>query len=804
MAIIQGNSQQAEVQGLGTALSAKVNFSGALMEMLSTVYVYILMSSIREAIQNACDASRRAGLTFAEGVTVILPTKSNPMITVVDRGAGMTKEFMESDEGYLSFGSSTKNGDDGAAGGLGVGRWAAYGYGRECFISTTHASDMVQRTYFQFQGADSQPKVQPATETEGKVVGTKVFFPVKEGDLDEALRAVSWLKAVMQLTMGDSFSVDAPGALPKVFPAASGVVLDLGEEDSSLMGVKVYPMTHSNLKYSREGLQKGSLIVLTNKDAGVGGLPFHVQSSTAASVFDRGMVVEIPLSFHVPFLPSREEIKYEDRITALMRLIDVAAEKALLRLSEELFDEKSLSSKGALTKLFGASGDAHWFQAAARTELGLAKRLLPCIGGRRWDGMLKVPAVAQMRDPDLLVKYIGTSGTMQPAFSEGGRIVVSDGKERTKEIQFSTDAPIHLVVNDLKSGGVARFRNWEVAGTFLMVSHKSDPDQAAAAVKAINDIFGAQLNVTLTSSLAAFKRTVVGSAVVTTRVATTKGLTYYCAVEKKQVTQSIAVSDFDRAEPKRVWVGKSGGQLSGFLSSVQLRDLLQYGVGLEAVLPAGGVDKLYLLEPKQAAELDDLVAGLKKDGVWAMSPDEVLDLPDGALLLETRNAAASWIPLEALLSDVLASVAVQNVATNRMMQKVKNNAIMTNFVRGLARAPRMELTGTSFDKAIAPHLDLLTGKVRLHAEADVDHKIHALCRSLALFGRSMDVVFDDPKDRQELCEALKAMETAGHINYDEVVVELGAKFPLLKTLKNTVFGDDESAALSQALALLYR
>ena len=50
MAKIATTHQQADVIAESTALDATVNFSGALMEMLATTYVYILMAAIRVVI----------------------------------------------------------------------------------------------------------------------------------------------------------------------------------------------------------------------------------------------------------------------------------------------------------------------------------------------------------------------------------------------------------------------------------------------------------------------------------------------------------------------------------------------------------------------------------------------------------------------------------------------------------------------------------------------------------------------------------------------------------------------------------
>lgn len=809
MAIIATNVQQAKVQAQGEAMAASVNFSGALMEMLATVYVYIMLAGIREAVQNACDAARRSGLSFSEGVLVKLPTASNPVITIIDKGAGMTKEFMETT--YLSFGSSTKNEDNGSAGGLGVGRWAAYGYIRECFIQTCSAEDMVSRTYFQFQGAKNTPQVQLASEVAGTETGTTVFFPIKETDLDEALRAVAWLKEVMQLTMGDSFSVDKPHLLPSLLPEFSGTVLDLGSVDSSLVGVRVYPMKGSALKYSRQGLQEGSLVVLTNQEAGVGGLPFHVQSPGGFSVYDSGMVIEIPMSYNIPFMPSREELKYTDEVNALLARIHRATEAALLQEVSRLVKAETLSAMRLVEGLLG-NGSAIWhcFSKNINNDVSLAKTLRAALGVSNWNGKVKVKSTHLTRSTALTIRYgfAHKKVTSNVGVSVGDLVYTGD-KGLTYPVQFPLDVPLVLVQNDLVTGGYQRFRNWftesHLPGGVLYVSGES-AEIAADAVQAINTQFGGELPVVLTSKLPAPARVVRGSKV---EGAATKGqVVYFCVKSHKQQSTSLALHQPDAAEPVRVWLEKEGGALSGLSSSVALSNLTScFGVSVvELVLKKLGAKRLYLLTKKQVRGMQQMAKTLTEDGFWDACAEDfqpVEDYPAEHDSLQQVKGLKAWISFEEAIRRVLALPDVKEACSGEKPLTVTASWALTRMCAALASEPRMVLTGTPFDKAMAPVIDLLACRVLLHTPTDADVELYQLFSHLATYGKAMLLDAGDPEDRKDLKEFLVSLEGVGHVNYEAFHAELLQRFPLLRTLS---WNADKEAVRHAcvALASVYR
>ena len=817
MAIIATTTQKADVQALGSAMTATVNFSGALMEMLSTVYKFLLMAAIREALQNATDAARRAGLSVSQGVLVELPTPSNPMITIIDQGSGMTKEFMENT--YMSFGSSTKAGDNGSAGGLGVGRWAAYGYIRECYITTCHESEMVERTYFQFQGANGTPQVQLASEMPGNVVGTRVYFPIKETDLNEALRAVAWLKEVMALTMGDSFSVDKPGLLPTMLPPVSGTVLELGSYDPSLKGVRVYPMQGRDLHYGRDGLHSGSLVVLTNQELGVGGLPFHVTAqSLRDSVFMGGMVIEIPMSFNIPFMPSREEIKYSDEVRALMERIDEAAKQAVLAEVATLYATPTLHAKTMLCQLIGVDAQWHWFARAARgNHSSLTEPMKAATGRSEWTGQLGIPCVAQARAKNVVLRTTGLSdSTMRTVHaSYGHHLVIANSNGTSVDVKFSAQMPMVLVLNDIRSGGMQRFRLWlkeektravseeEKKRKYLFVSADS-AKQAEEITTAINAEFGGGLDVLRTSTLPAPPRLITKSGI---KVSSAGMLQYYCPKARKQESVTLSFDSHDAREPVRVWLGKDGGQLQGFKPDVVLTELVgaKYMTGpLQRVLEAMNLKRLYLLSPKQAEALETAQAALKADGLWDLAEAEYDD--EEPETVEMIKALKSWKSFEAELTNLVGSHAIQDTLAGNRICRVNENWQFNLFCNALAKRPRLELTGTQLDKALSPHMDLLTGEIRIHSATQINRQFSDLRDALVFLGVRMAVQDDDSEARKQLVKSLSDLAHVGNLNYDNVFSILKNQFPLLNLVQHGLTNTTDEAIdqMCQAFAVLYR
>lgn len=851
MAVISSTDNKAEVQAVGSAMSAKVNFSGALMEMLATVYVHILLAAIREAVQNACDAAKRAGLSFADGVMVTLPTPDNNQVEVADRGAGMTHAFMT--DFYLSFGSSTKNGDDGAAGGLGVGRWAAYGYIRECYIATTAQDpdfsaeireihrkvcfdgvskvefvgttwarnpedgersldellslispvvecELIERTYFQHQGSAGTPMVTLAFLSPGKQTGTRVWFPVKDSDGDEAIYIVAWLKEVMALSMGDSFSVDTPCRLPETLPPVSGVVFNLEEESPALKGIRVFPLQGANLQYNRGALKQGSLVVLTNQAEGVGGLPFHVQAA-AGSVFHKGMLIEIPMSYRLSFVPSREELKYTDEFNELMQAIDTATKSMFLKLVTHLRTAGTLKGMQTLENLLGnnvswhALADANNYVATAKWDEPLHKDLMARLSSR-WLGLAPAATIEEFRDVGVSLKWRSPSGSSMQTVSAGWDRLYVTLEGKLFPLSFHVHNPPTLILNTLKTGGLQRAREYastHKSKNFLFIA-ASDINKAREACSAYNAHYDNMLEVVETGALPAPPKVVVPKG-----AAKPAALLYYCRRAEKQQTVQEQLDQLPRGLTTRYYVVRDGSKLRDFNDDVTLGAIQSSweGVGIEKLMEAVDTDRLYLLTPKQADALDAAIQSLRDAELWDAEESEVAEMDDGAAVLARIRALKAWRPAKHLVEQVLASPAIQGILSGSRIVRVMPSYQLVAACKTLASASTefQSLIGTKLDAALFEYVDLLQRKTKLHTEGNL--KLEALRDSLIRVGLKLA---DTALQAQ-----LHNLKGKGTIDYSKKWEELAAKFPLFGVVTwNSTLTKANCRDISDALAFLYK
>jgi len=834
MAIIQVSQTGAEVQAQGAAKSATVNVSGALMEMLATTYTHILLAAIREAIQNACDAAKRNSLSLSDGVLVSLPTDENPVFTVTDKGAGMTEEFMETT--YLSFGSSTKSGDNGAAGGLGVGRWAAYGYIRECVIATCHESDLQERAYFQFQGADGIPQVQLAATNPGEAVGTKVSFPVKDKDIDEAQQIIAWLREIMQLTLGDSFSVDKPNLLPSgnIAEHFSETILELGKVDSSLEGVRIYPMTEAELPPSTFGLNRsryGSLVVLTNQAQGVGGLPFKVQAQGGGSlrwesVFAKGMIIEIPMSFNVPFMPSREELKYTDDLIALMEKIDQAAGQAVVARAKELFEQKDLKSKGLLNKLLGSGSSqaANWFQFSTRGSLHglLHAKLIRVTGGKPWNGLLNLSVPEEVeRIPEVKLYLARKDGGLKTAFASEERLLSFSttssvrGFRRT-EVQlffFDPGKPLTLVYDDLPSGGASRLRAFLKRDSqvkailegerFILIKTK-EPEQSREVADLLNAAYSGELRMMATSSLPEIisPRKIIGAEVVKSDG---MRITYYDARNLKQDVEYLDFSMPYTSEPIRYWVCKDGASLERF--GKPFNELVgtwrDEGFLPQLLRENLRVNRLYLLTPRQRDRLVKQIEDAKSQGLFDMVEGDFNDYEKDLVLTQSIKELKTWIPLEDGIRALLQTPDVQSAMMGSKPYWAKESDKFRRFIHCLVSKPRLELKDTLFDSCVAPYADVVSGESTVLNNGDICRNHRELCSRLADFGETLSFEPDAPQDHQTLVEDLRKLKTNGIVDYEAAWESLNLQFPILNVIDvyRLPLAED---SLFKAISLMYQ
>jgi hypothetical protein len=428
---------------------------------------------------------------------------------------------------------------------------------------------------------------------------------------------------------------------------------------------------------------------------------------------------------------------------------------------------------------------------------------------------MSIPVVPEMRTTEMTIKSTDTyDTTLRAAFPNGGNLSVSGGpKVGPVAVTFHPNRPVALVVNDLKAGGTARFRNWlkllpttrGVSREFVFLS-SSVLGEAQAAADALNAVYGGALEVHHTSRMPAVARVVGGSAVVAARTRGTS-LTYFSRAENKQVTEAMGFATFDSRETRRVWLCKDGSRLAGFKEDVSMASLCERWKdgNLLNVMSALKLDRLYLLTSKQASELAKMRAETQADGLWDMADDDFSDDDEGREALGAVKALKSWMCFEDELVELMGRKLIQDTLAGRKVHTVKESWEFNQFVQVLARRPRMELTGSRLDKALAPHLDLLSGTVTVHLSKDMNAEFKQLIAGLALVGLGLDESASADADRIEMIANMRKLQTVGSIDYEKVFKELREQFPMLAAMSKlnatTDVGVDH---LCQALAVVYR
>lgn len=767
----------------GKEMKASMKISGAMMDMLSTVYMYILMAAIREGVQNACDAAKRAGLSLAEGVLVSLPTAENPMITISDKGDGMSREFMTNQ--YLTFGETTKMGDVTASGGLGVGRWAAYGYIGEAYITTCSKDDLIERTYFQCRGEDGIPRVVEAGEVAGLESGTKVYFPVKESDISEAWMAVAYIQDLLRLTLGETFSVDAPYLFEQLTPACRLskplLRLELAEVDPRLEGVSVTFVDQALLQYGRTALSKGGILVMTNRVAGTGGLPFHLTGHLSETF--EGCVVEVPLAWGLPFMPSRETLKQSDLVEERLAWVQQAMATAFEQWVTKQCTHADFSRRLDVLALGQSSAMSHAQKVLNLVDTPMEWKRLRYGAGFSMSICLEAPEVeraasayiALPRSPSLCKAQVFRGMIGYSRNSGGSSLFVHADVRSLAEVVFVGD--------NLPSGGLARIRklrNSSARSNDLWVVIR-DPD-AETLIKALAARYGNKVKVMLSSELPA-ETTVSRS----TPGAVGK-LTMYSAADRKQVPVDCLLTD-QPAEIKPYVVRLPGGVegysrvVAGVVEGVSA-DVICRETLLRELMRRENVKGLYLLSEKQHEQL-----------LAAQAEEE--SLPDEEQLL------AGWIPLDQWLLKLLeASPTAKAVFDGVLYSHREENYKLNGLLGKLGAQPLLGLAGTALDRALSGYMDVMTGslvkqpvldKAQREAVGPLIDTIKSLMPWLS-------------KDHPLLAQMSAAYLKHKGVLYDALYFEqLVEDFPLLRALSSFEVGNFASAKkeLLTAIVLMY-
>jgi hypothetical protein len=181
--------RQLEMSGGQNTSSFRIGDVAKVFSIMSdSMYSDKPLAVVRELICNALDANPSGQFI------VSAPHSMSPMFSVKDAGPGISHEFMM--DHYLALGYSTKDGDDTAVGGFGVGRMAALAYtDRWTAISITGGR---RRTYIIIRGADGIPAITMAADVPtNEPTGFEVQVAIKAADYntfaDKIVKILTWM-----------------------------------------------------------------------------------------------------------------------------------------------------------------------------------------------------------------------------------------------------------------------------------------------------------------------------------------------------------------------------------------------------------------------------------------------------------------------------------------------------------------------------------------------------------------------------------------------------------------------------------
>jgi hypothetical protein len=338
-------------------------------------------------------------------------------------------------------------------------------------------------------------------------------------------------------------------------------------------------------------------------------------------------------------------------------------------------------------------------------------------------------------------------------------------------------------------------------GKFIFFNGKT-PAESIAAAKSVNAAFGDALPVVHVSTMPDVERRIAGGAVV--RTAAKGNITFYCTKSRKQESKSMSLTELDGKEPKRFWLEKDGGTLTGFRESMTVNSMVNhYGGGLADVLEAVKVERLYLLTPKQVVELRTAQAETEE-----LDLDELKEAADDGdaearTSLETAKTLALWTPFEDALMGLMSAPEIKGVLEGTAFTKLTSDTFLTMLCESLAKRPRMELTGTRFDRAVSPFVDILSGISHVRQKLDTPHqKLH---QGLSTIGDCLELLDDDTDERKAMIASYRGFMERGHINYASAVNKLKEEFPLLKAVYNLDSRDERVMEdFCRTVAILYR
>jgi hypothetical protein len=203
------------------------------------------LAILRELVANGVDAHVAAGRRDTP-VEVVLPTPLDPTCRVRDFGTGMSHDFVMGP--FMAYtNGSTKDKNDDAIGGFGIGSKSPFSYVDQYNLRVVH--DGILSVYTMFKDADGIPAIGlqgQTTTTEPN--GVEISFPVEEADMDTFRQAAQdALQYFRPLPVTLNGTITPPQYL---YQRNDWAMRDKAGPLGVIMGGVRYPVTTSSLDYS--------------------------------------------------------------------------------------------------------------------------------------------------------------------------------------------------------------------------------------------------------------------------------------------------------------------------------------------------------------------------------------------------------------------------------------------------------------------------------------------------------------------------------------------------------------------------
>lgn len=172
--------REVTTSGVLQTARAQVKATAKVFSFFSdNIYANKEVAITRELVSNGVDSHVMAGKANVP-VEVWLPTEFDPTFKVRDKGLGMSPEFMMNNFMMYSD-ASTKDGNNIAIGGFGIGSKSPFAYVDAYTIRSVF--NFVATVYSVFKDDEGIPSIAMlAQETTDECNGVEVSFPVKQGD----------------------------------------------------------------------------------------------------------------------------------------------------------------------------------------------------------------------------------------------------------------------------------------------------------------------------------------------------------------------------------------------------------------------------------------------------------------------------------------------------------------------------------------------------------------------------------------------------------------------------------------------